>query len=47
MKEVTYEDWQENPTPRMMWVWDAEDVLKVKRKVVFVLKPGVCVKIQY
>ena len=22
MKEVTYEDWQKNPTPRTMWVWD-------------------------
>ena len=22
MKEVTYEDWQKNPTPRMMWVWN-------------------------
>ena len=22
MKEVTYEDWQKNPTVRMMWVWD-------------------------
>ena len=24
MKEVTYEDWQKNPTPRMMWVWDSK-----------------------
>ena len=24
MKEVTYEEWQKNPTPRMMWVWDNE-----------------------
>ena len=23
MKEVTYEDWQKNPTPRMMWVWNS------------------------
>ena len=22
MKEVTYEDWQKNPTPRMMRVWN-------------------------
>lgn len=32
MKEVTYEDWQKNPTPRMMWVWDSEVEPKVKRK---------------
>ena len=24
MKEVTYEDWLKNPTPRMMWVWDSK-----------------------
>ena len=35
MKEVTYEDWQKNPTPRMMWVWNDNDTLKVKRKVVY------------
>ena len=23
IKELTYEDWQKNPTPRMMWVWDS------------------------
>ena len=31
MKEVTYEDWQKNPTPRMMWVWNDDvenEVLK-------------------
>ena len=38
MKEVTYEDWQKNPTPRMMWVWDKEEILKLKRKVVCVLR---------
>ena len=37
MKEVTYEDWQKNPTPRMMWVWDGNEVAKVKRKVVCIL----------
>ena len=35
MKEVTYEDWQKNPTPRMMWVWDDKDKDKVKRKVIY------------
>ena len=36
MKEVTYEDWQKNPTPRMMWVWDNENT-KQQRKVVYFL----------
>ena len=35
MKEVTYEEWQKNPTPRMMWVWDDKDKDKVKRKVIY------------
>ena len=35
MKEVTYEDWQKNPTPRMMWVWDDKVGDKVKRKVIY------------
>ena len=35
MKEVTYEDWLKNPTPRMMWVWDDKDKDKVKRKVIY------------
>ena len=37
MKEVTYEDWQKNSTPRMMWVWNEDEMYKVKRKVVYVL----------
>ena len=41
MKEVTYEDWQKNPTPRVMWVWDEDEEHKVKRKVIYVLKDGV------
>ncbi len=41
MKEITYEDWQKNPTPRSMWVWDEDEKLKVKRKVIYVLKGGV------
>ena len=36
MKEVTYEDWQKNPTPRMMWVWDCES-RKKKLKVLYIL----------
>ena len=35
MKEVTYEDWQKNPTPRMMWVWNSKGEDKVKRMVLF------------
>ena len=41
MKEVTYEDWQKNPTPRMMYIWDEDEELKVKRKVSYVLKDSV------
>lgn len=37
MKELTYEDWQKNPTPRMMWVWDNKVKYKEERKVVYVL----------
>ena len=39
MKEVTYEDWQKNPTPRMMWVWDSNENAKRQRKVIYFLKP--------
>ena len=35
MKEVTYEGWQKNPTPRMMWVWDGIENNKQKRKVIY------------
>ena len=38
MKEVTYEEWQKNPTLRMMWVWNEDEMYKVKRKVVHVLR---------
>ena len=41
MKEVTYEDWIKNPTPRMMWVWDDSEKDKIQRKVVYVIKSGV------
>lgn len=36
MKEVTYEEWQKNPTPRMMWVWDSIGDAKVQRKVIYI-----------
>ena len=39
MKEVTYEDWQKNPTPRMMWVWDSSENNKKQRKVIYFLDP--------
>ena len=35
MKELTYEDLQKNPTPRMMWIWDNEVEDKIKRKVIY------------
>lgn len=35
IKEVTYEEWQKNPTPRMMWVWDSNENAKQKRKVIY------------
>ena len=41
MKEVTYEDWQKNPTPRMMWVWDDKDKDKKQRKVIYISKIGI------
>lgn len=38
MKELNYEDWQKNPTPREMWVWDNENIFKRKRKVIYISK---------
>lgn len=35
MKEVTYDDWQKNPTPRMMLVWDNNPAKAIKRKVIY------------
>ena len=43
MKEVTYEEWQKNPTPRMMWVWNATVEDKVQAKVIFVAKADTCI----
>ena len=40
MKEVTYEEWQKNPTPRMMWVWNDDVEKKGKLKVAYVLNSG-------
>lgn len=37
MKKITYEDWQKNPTPRMMWVWDDSEEDKQQRKVIYFL----------
>ena len=39
MKEVTYEEWLKNPTPRMMWVWGSNENAKQKRKVICFLAP--------
>ena len=41
MKEVTYEDWQKNPTPRMMWVWDSFENDKKQRKVIYISELGI------
>ena len=41
MKEVTYEDWQKNPIPRMMWVWDNDETCKEKIRVIHISKQGV------
>lgn len=43
MKEVTYEDWQKNPTPRMMWVWNSNVENKVQAKVISVVKTDACI----
>ena len=40
MKELTYEDWQKNPTPRMMWVWDTEE-RKKQLKVIYISKEDI------
>ena len=36
MREVTYEDWKKNPTPRMMWVWNSSENNKEQRKVIYI-----------
>ena len=36
MKEVTHEDWLKNPTPRMMYVWDDNEKMREKRKVLHI-----------
>ena len=41
MKEVTYEDWKKNPTPRMMWVWNSDVEDKVQAKVVYFINADV------
>ena len=41
MKEVTYEDWLRNPTPRMMWVWDSSENNKKQLKVVYISKEDI------
>ena len=38
MKEVTYEDWQKNSTPRVMWCWNSNVEDKVQAKVIYVIK---------
>ena len=38
MKELTHEEWQKNPTPRMMWVWDDDETCRGKMQVVHISK---------
>lgn len=38
MKEIKYKDWQKNPKPREMWVWDDNFDERKKKKVVYVIK---------
>ena len=38
MKELTYGEWQKNPTSREMWVWDGCEEDKRKRKVIYISK---------
>ena len=45
MKELTYEDWLKNPTPRMMWVWDFDEGKKQKQKVIYLSKEDVPYKV--
>ena len=40
MKELTREDWMQNPTPRMMWVWGEDETRKKKKKVIYFLEHG-------
>lgn len=35
MKELTHEEWMENPTPRVMWVWDDDETCRRKLKVIY------------
>ena len=39
MKELTYEDWLKNPTPRLMWIWDSSESNKKQQKVIYFLDP--------
>ena len=43
VKEITYEDWQKNPTPRMMWCWNSSERDKVQAKVFSVVKTDACI----
>ena len=37
MKEVIYEDWKKNSTPRVMWCWNSNVENKVRVKVIYVI----------
>ena len=41
MKELTHEEWMENPTPRTMWVWDDDEEDKKQERVVYYINADV------
>lgn len=41
MKEITYEDWIKNPTPRVMWVWDNDEDAAMQLKVICLSKEDI------
>lgn len=45
MKEMTYEDWLKNPTPRMMWVWNSDEQNKQKMMVVYCNKNNIAMAV--
>lgn len=45
MKEMTYEDWMKNPTPRMMWVWNSDEQNKQKMMVVYCNKNNIAMAV--
>ena len=36
MKEIIYKDWQKNPAPRVMWVWNSKVEDRLNQMVLYV-----------